>query len=192
MLQGSPVGLAILRPTRLGDPCPSGLLVLSYVISGLLLPCPQRPGPLPLMVAALPLVVAAAFLHLLIGGGHKTIYDASALSMTMEAAGFKEILDSDFDRTRSPLIEKYTYDMFPELSLYMEAVKPAASPEQNSFKIPSISSSATGSDPLENQGVVEQVGTVPSGPAERAGTVPDVPPARGGTVPAGSMEHTGT
>src|SRR5581483_6761541 len=54
MLHGSPVGLAIPRPTSLGDPHPSGVLVLSYVVSGLLLQCQQRPGPLPLMVAALP------------------------------------------------------------------------------------------------------------------------------------------
>lgn len=64
-----------------------------------------------------------AFFKLLFEG-HKTLYDATSLSDTMQKAGFAEGKLMPFNQSRSDNIQKETIDSFPTLSLYCEGIKP--------------------------------------------------------------------
>jgi hypothetical protein len=66
---------------------------------------------------------AAKLLHLLIWGDHQMICDGSTLCGVVEKAGFVEVQQSEFDKTKSELLAKYTYDMLPDLSLYVDTQK---------------------------------------------------------------------
>lgn len=66
---------------------------------------------------------AESLLHLLIAG-HKTIYDYKSLSKLLQKTGFVDIKKQEYQKSYSKEIENETRDMFPELSLYLEAKKP--------------------------------------------------------------------
>lgn len=59
--------------------------------------------------------------------GHKTIYDYDSLSKLLSKAGFVDITRKDFNKSSSKTIESQTIDMYPSLSLYIEAKKPQIS-----------------------------------------------------------------
>lgn len=67
---------------------------------------------------------ADALYHLLLDN-HKTIYDSSALGNQLRNAGFTPII-KDFNQTASVPLFRATYDMYPEISLYCEGQKVAA------------------------------------------------------------------
>jgi glycosyltransferase involved in cell wall biosynthesis/predicted SAM-dependent methyltransferase/intein/homing endonuclease len=66
---------------------------------------------------------AEALLHLLIAG-HQTIYDEESLKGLLEKIGFVRVERMGFNRSRSEAIRRQTFDMYPTLSLYVEAEKP--------------------------------------------------------------------
>ena len=53
--------------------------------------------------------------------GHKTCYDLPAIRNSFESAGFREIHQCDYNKE---------LDMFPEVSLYLEAKKESAPPSE--------------------------------------------------------------
>lgn len=63
---------------------------------------------------------AEALFHLLLAG-HQTIYDEGSLKQQLEKAGFAEIERMPFNKSRSEVIEKQCIDLYPTLSLWMEA-----------------------------------------------------------------------
>ena len=72
-------------------------------------------------VAAAPTKVRK--LYELLGAGHLAFYDYSTLADTLTNAGFSDILPSGFRMSRSPVIFRETYDSFPTVSLFMEAIR---------------------------------------------------------------------
>lgn len=62
-------------------------------------------------------------LYRLLLDNHKTIYDYLALNKLLGRAGFKMIANSEFDGTQSTELRKTIYDMYPEISLYVEGMK---------------------------------------------------------------------
>jgi len=56
--------------------------------------------------------------------GHRTVYDAVALTNLLENAGFIDIHISEFNSSKSDIIRNQTYDLHPEVSIYIEATKP--------------------------------------------------------------------
>jgi len=66
---------------------------------------------------------AEALFHLLLAG-HKTSYDEESLKNLMKKVGFVKVKRMPFNKSRSKTISSQTYDMYPTLSLYMEAEKP--------------------------------------------------------------------
>jgi len=66
---------------------------------------------------------AEALFHLLLAG-HQTVYDEESLKALLEKVGFVEVKRMPFNKSRSKVIEKQTFDMYPTLSLYVEAEKP--------------------------------------------------------------------
>lgn len=62
--------------------------------------------------------------HMLLGGGHQTIYNDIALERLIVDAGFFGATYGNFDNfPHTPLIEKVGWDMYPEVSLYVEGWK---------------------------------------------------------------------
>lgn len=59
----------------------------------------------------------------LLTGGHKTAYDQESLVDMLNKAGFEEIYKYKFRGSGSEIIRSQTLDMFPEHSLYIEAIK---------------------------------------------------------------------
>lgn len=59
----------------------------------------------------------------LLTGGHKIAYDQESLVDMLVRAGFKDIFKYKFRSSGSELIRTQTLDMFPEHSLYVEAIK---------------------------------------------------------------------
>lgn len=59
----------------------------------------------------------------LLTGGHKVAYDQESIVDMLVRAGFKDIFKYKFRSSGSELIRTQTLDMFPEHSLYVEAVK---------------------------------------------------------------------
>jgi predicted SAM-dependent methyltransferase len=59
----------------------------------------------------------------LLCSGHQSMYDAEALCTALETAGFKTVLMQDFRESSSPVMLAQTLDMFPELSMFVEAIK---------------------------------------------------------------------
>lgn len=59
---------------------------------------------------------------LMIGSDHKAMYDAESLIKVLEATGFKA-KEMQFRHSMSKEIRTETIDMFPDISLYVEAVK---------------------------------------------------------------------
>lgn len=59
----------------------------------------------------------------LLTSGHKTAYDAKSLRILLEEAGFT-VYDSEFDKSRFPVVQRETIDSFPTISVYIDAVKP--------------------------------------------------------------------
>lgn len=55
--------------------------------------------------------------------GHKTIYDYDSISKLLSNAGFINVQRMKFGKSNSKEIEKQTIDMYPTLSLYVEATK---------------------------------------------------------------------
>ncbi len=64
---------------------------------------------------------AQRFYELLIGGDHRSAYDASTLYDALQQAGFHNIKQCTFNRGRDPALLRETIDQYPELSLFMEA-----------------------------------------------------------------------
>jgi len=83
---------------------------------------------------------AEALFHLLLAG-HKTVYDEKSLKGLLEKIGFIRAKRMPFNKSRSKAIEKQTFDMYPTLSLYMEAEKPSkvVTPRKGKLKIALIS-----------------------------------------------------
>lgn len=59
----------------------------------------------------------------LLTSGHKIAYDQDSLADLFMQAGFKEIFKYKFRASSTELISTQTLDMFPEHSLYIEAIK---------------------------------------------------------------------
>jgi len=81
-----------------------------------------------------------ALFHLLLAG-HQTIYDEESLKRLLKKAGFIKVKRMPFNKSRSKTIEKQTIDMYPTLSLYMEAEKPpkVVTPRKTHLKIALVS-----------------------------------------------------
>jgi len=62
----------------------------------------------------------------LLCNNHSAIYDEISLGRFLEKAGFEKVQKKEFRDSCSKEIKKETIDMYPELSLYMEVVKPFA------------------------------------------------------------------
>lgn len=60
----------------------------------------------------------------IVWSGHRNAFDKDSLKAALEEAGFTEIEQAKPFRSRSPVIERETYDQYPTLSLYVEAQKP--------------------------------------------------------------------
>lgn len=65
----------------------------------------------------------AAKLWNLLFSGHSSMYDAASLTSALMVAGFREVTKCGFRQSRSKQMLTETLDMFPNLSLFMEAVK---------------------------------------------------------------------
>lgn len=61
-------------------------------------------------------------LHRMLMEGHSTVYDGNSLSRLLTGCGFQQVTRSEFNASDSPVIRKQTIDMYPESSLYFEAV----------------------------------------------------------------------
>lgn len=59
--------------------------------------------------------------ELLLGTEHRAIYDAHTLEKSMLAAGFTDVKPMKFRKSQSPVMQRETMDLFPELSLIVEA-----------------------------------------------------------------------
>lgn len=66
---------------------------------------------------------AEIFYHLLLDG-HKTIYDGDALGVKLIKAGFVIPMFKKQNDTSWPVFDKFIMDMYPEISLIVEAKKP--------------------------------------------------------------------
>ena len=60
-------------------------------------------------------------LYELLLSGHASIYDATALEGALRRAGFASTGRSQFRRSRSPVMTRETVDLYPDLSLIVEA-----------------------------------------------------------------------
>ena len=56
--------------------------------------------------------------------GHQTAYDYEALSKLLSTVGFINIERSSFNTSKYDIIRKETWDLHPEISLYVECTKP--------------------------------------------------------------------
>lgn len=64
----------------------------------------------------------AVLLHeLMYGGDHRAIYDHGALVHALDSAGFANVTTSAFRCGLSPAMRRETIDLYPELSLFVEA-----------------------------------------------------------------------
>lgn len=61
--------------------------------------------------------------HLLIAG-HQTLYDLNSLSKLLKDTGFIDIEKKEYGKSKSKIVENENKDVFPEVSLYIEAIKP--------------------------------------------------------------------
>lgn len=59
-----------------------------------------------------------AFLY---GGDHRAIYDVSTLAALLEDVGFSRVARSSFGTSASDVMSRETIDLYPELSLFVEA-----------------------------------------------------------------------
>lgn len=67
--------------------------------------------------------MAGKLWELLCGDEHRAIYDAETLVRAFQAAGFKDPERAVFRRSRSAIIQTETTDMYPDLSLIVEATR---------------------------------------------------------------------
>lgn len=99
---------------------------------------------------------AEALYHLLLAG-HKTIYDFPSLKRILEEAGFKDVKQMPFNKSQSEVIMKQTIDMYPTLSLYVEArPKKVVTARKGKLKIGIISSPFLRTPP-DTYGGLEQI-----------------------------------
>jgi glycosyltransferase involved in cell wall biosynthesis/predicted SAM-dependent methyltransferase len=68
--------------------------------------------------------------------GHKTAYDAPAMIKKLQTAGFSNVSEYGFGISCSPEIQADTKDMYPDHSIFIEAVKPATAGTQNTQNAP--------------------------------------------------------
>ena len=61
--------------------------------------------------------------ELLYAGGHRALYDEGELTRVLRAAGFRTVVRSNFRHSQSPVMRRETVDLYPELSLFVEAVR---------------------------------------------------------------------
>lgn len=61
--------------------------------------------------------------ELLCGGDHRAAYDAEGLTAAFRAAGFASVTVMPVFVSASPVMQRETWDMFPDLSLVVEGVK---------------------------------------------------------------------
>lgn len=61
--------------------------------------------------------------ELLVGGDHRAIYDHETLGAAMVGAGFSHVEARGVFSSISPVMQRETWDMFPDLSLIVEAVR---------------------------------------------------------------------
>jgi len=66
---------------------------------------------------------ASKLWELLMGGGHLAIYDFTTLRQALEAAGFRDVARAPFRKSRSPVMQRETTDLYPSLSLIVEAIR---------------------------------------------------------------------
>jgi glycosyltransferase involved in cell wall biosynthesis/predicted SAM-dependent methyltransferase len=119
---------------------------------------------------------AEAFWNFLTSG-HKTAYDRESLVSKMKAVGFLEVKDMHANESRSSEIQSETKDMYPDHSIYIEAVKTAIvqpiapatfqSPETDTkFKIGLISTQFFGLPPKGYSGLEMVVWDLAAGLSE--------------------------
>lgn len=58
----------------------------------------------------------------LYGGDHRAIYDEGTLVRALQAVGFADIKRSEFGASSSAVMRRETIDLYPEMSLFVEAV----------------------------------------------------------------------
>lgn len=67
---------------------------------------------------------SAQSLYELLLSGHNTTYDYDSLSKLLSKVGFTDIKKMAFNKSNSKEIDRQTIDMYPTISLYVEATKP--------------------------------------------------------------------
>lgn len=60
--------------------------------------------------------------ELLYGGDHRAIYDAQMLIRTLREVGFRSVEQTEFGESMSPVITWETIDLYPSMSLYVDAM----------------------------------------------------------------------
>lgn len=60
--------------------------------------------------------------ELLYGGDHRSLYDSSTLVQALEDAGFSRVERSRFGMSASQTMRRETIDLYPEMSLFVEAM----------------------------------------------------------------------
>ena len=71
----------------------------------------------------------AQSLYELLLAGHKSLYDIDNISNLLNKVGFDKIKEMEFGKSNSKAIETQTIDMYPTLSLYVEAIKSKDNPQ---------------------------------------------------------------
>lgn len=66
----------------------------------------------------------AQSLYELLIAGHKTIYDQESITKLLNKTGFIEIEKMKYKKSKSKIIQEEHIDMYSEISLYIEAIKP--------------------------------------------------------------------
>lgn len=59
----------------------------------------------------------------LLFSGHLALYDMRSVTQTLKDAGFANVIAQKFRQSASPAMKKQTLDIFPDLSLHVEAVR---------------------------------------------------------------------
>lgn len=112
---------------------------------------------------------AVSLFHLLIAG-HQTIYDYKSLTNLLFKTGFLQVEKMKYQKSKSKIIEIQTTDVFEDVSLYVEAVKPP-----NVLTKPVIIKNMLGDYLTEIPGDNSQISNTKTGPAITKGSLADIP-----------------
>lgn len=130
---------------------------------------------------------ADAFWQLLTAG-HVTAYDAASIKQKMEEAGFSPVIIKEAESYTNAAAFLFTKDMFPELSSYVEGIKPER-PVERPLKICLISTPFVKTPP-DRYGGLEQVVHDLGLELAKMGHTVTVVGAKGSKVPGCKMIET--